>query len=171
MRRVRDFGCEQPYAIIKKEKVAVSTTVFSDGETLTKLRKKNKEHLLPWTAMPVTIPNNEHYQFTIRYKELVVGELVFWGFGPEDSTKCYVSFWVDEDHQNLGICTTALALSCEHLFENYMVDIIDAAIQPNNFRSIAVVEKLGFQKTKSIDDFLRVGKNFELHDIYTLRRK
>lgn len=171
MRRVRDFGCEQPYALIKKGEVAVATTVFGDTSGLASLRKKNKKHLEPWTAMPVILENGEYYQFTIRYKEKIVGEMVFWGFGPASSSSCFVSFWVDEDHQNLGICTTSLALVSEHLFENYMVDTIEAAIQPNNFSSIAVVQKLGFKKTKSIDDFLRVGKTFELHHIYTLNRQ
>lgn len=163
--RFKDFGCESPFVKIYKGDVSVRTTTYDDLEPISKLRTKNSEHLSPWTSMPdVPSETEEGYAFTIRNKEEIVGEVVLWYFTYKS---CFISYWVDEDHNNQNIGSTAVAMVTLYAFENYNVDSIKASIQPSNLSSIRLVEKIGFKPLK-VSDYLRVGNGYEKHDLYGL---
>lgn len=165
--RFKDFGCESPFVKIYKDDVSIRTTTYDDLEPISKLRVYNEDHLSPWTSMPdVPSDSEEGYAFTIRHKDEIVGEVVFWYFTYKS---CFISYWVDKDHCNQGIATNAVAMATLYAFDNYGVDSIKASIQPSNLLSIRLVEKLGF-KNLGVSDHLRVSGSYEKHDLYGLER-
>jgi RimJ/RimL family protein N-acetyltransferase len=165
--RFKDFGCESPFVKIYKDDISIRTTTYDDLEPISKLRSENKDHLSPWTSFPdVPSDSEEGYAFTIRYKDEIVGEVVLWYFTYKS---CFISYWVDKNHCNQGIGTTAVSMATLYALDNYDVDSVKASIQPSNLVSIRLAEKLGF-KSLGVSDYLRVQDGYEKHDLYAFER-
>lgn len=172
--RFKDFGCEDKYVVLKHGDVQVKTTTFADTKNLDITKEANKSHLSPWMISPDYSDENklESYFFTIYLGVSPVGEVILWGFseGDDDSSVCFISYWVDRHYLNKGIATKSVALCAVHAFENLNVDRIEAAIQADNFPSIRVAEKLGFKKVTTIEDYFSIDGKPIPHDLYALDR-
>lgn len=172
--RFRDFGCEENFVQITKGDVTVKTTTFTSSKDLEITKEANKSHLSPWMISPDFTDEKklESYFFTIYLGVSPVGEVILWGFseGDDNSSVCFISYWIDRHYLNKGIATTAVALCSVHAFENLNVDRVEAAIQADNFPSIRVVEKLGFKKVWTIENHFSIDGKPVPHDLYALDR-
>lgn len=172
MTRHRDFDDRPGVVDLQTDGVRITTASYSNTEKMITLRSKNQKFLAPWAARPKN-SSQENYVFEIYAQEILVGQIVLWGFNRSEDEDhvdhCSISYWVDEDNNNKGIATNAIHLAVRHGFDTLGLQAVEAPIQPHNSASIKVVSKLGFRKTKTIVDYLEVNGNPTNHEIYELR--
>jgi len=65
----------------------------------------------------------------------------------------YLGYWLDESLQKQGLMTSCLRRFCEFCFEKLKLDHLDIACSPENFASIALAKRVGFQFQPQIRDF------------------
>jgi RimJ/RimL family protein N-acetyltransferase len=59
--------------------------------------------------------------------------------------KTAIGYWVDSAHQGRGYASEAALLMLEYLFTDMNLYRVSAAAAPQNYASLRVIEKLGFQ--------------------------
>ena len=170
--RFKDFGFSSVTALRDIYfPVSIQTTSIEDSETIKELEDKNKEHLRPWKLETVKTESNEGHFYSVLYRQCIVGQIILWGFDREDGNpSCMVSYWIDKDHCNNGIVTSALKLITKHAFEDLGVKEIKAMVQTTNGPSIKVLQKLGFVKNDFELIVLTKEERQENHDFYSLFR-
>jgi ribosomal-protein-alanine N-acetyltransferase len=162
--RHKDFGTGAPVAELGEGDVQLRSNVFNFAEGLASLQKENKDFLKQWTASPEL--GLENYSFNVYYLGDVVGQIMLWGV--ERPTHCNISYWVGEKFNNKGIGTTAVGLASRYSFETLGLERVEAPIQPHNFPSIRLVQKLGFSLERKIPQYMVVNGTRADHDIYVL---
>ena len=76
-----------------------------------------------------------------------------------------IGYFIDKRYSNNGYITEAVKNFIKYIFRTYKYDYIVATVQPENFASIAVVKKAGFELIKTIMSFgggrtVAVPKNY-----------
>jgi RimJ/RimL family protein N-acetyltransferase len=94
----------------------------------------------------------------------VLGASGLHGFSP-NTGRCYVGYWLAADARGRGLITRALRLLCEFAFGQLGVARIELWADPANSASIAVAERLGFQREGLMHSFLEVKG--ERRDMWT----
>jgi RimJ/RimL family protein N-acetyltransferase len=149
--RFKDFGASKETVSFSDDLVSVSTSSFKDSSQISYLMASNSAHLEPWktTEVPTEIPEN--YFFTVKYKHIIVGQVVLWRF-KEDPKSCSISYWIGLDYCGRGLATAAINLVTAHAFNDLKVVSIEAKIHLDNFPSIRVANKCGFKKLESLNN-------------------
>lgn len=167
--RFKDFDTTDAVVRMSDGLVSVSTTAYNDTFAVQELKTRNRNYLARWE----TVDNSsspESKIFSVYYKDKLVGQIILYEFSGEESKKCSVSYWIDEFCSKRGITTTALKLVISHAFIVLDVDVVEAAIQPNNTPSIRVAEKLGFIRSSSVKRYMVMAQADVNHDLYVLNR-
>ena len=89
--------------------------------------------------------------------------------GPFQS--CYMGYKLDETEIHKGYITEAVEKVIEIAFDELTLHRIEANIMPRNFRSIRVVEKLGFVYEGLSKSYLKINGIWEDHMHYVLLNK
>lgn len=165
--RQKDFGDSVSVVALSNQFVSVSSTTLPEARELVRVELKNKEHLSPWVSQPNDLGPTA-YVFTVRYQEEIVGQVILYNFDRETS-KCTISYWIDQSHCNKGIGTTAVKLVTDYAREQLEILTVEAAIRENNLASIRLVEKLGFIKVGRKPKYLFVDGQMRDHLIYYLQ--
>jgi ribosomal-protein-alanine N-acetyltransferase len=79
-----------------------------------------------------------------------------------------IGYWVDEAHTGRGIAPAAVALAFDHAVGPGGLHRVEAAIHPDNARSLAVVAKLGFRPEGVRQRYLMVRGTWTDHKIFAL---
>jgi RimJ/RimL family protein N-acetyltransferase len=167
--RFKNFDTTDAVVRMSDGLVSVSTTAYNDTFAVQELKTRNRNYLARWE----TVDNSsspESKIFSVYYKDKLVGQIILYEFSGEESKKCSVSYWIDEFCSKRGITTTALKLVISHAFIVLDVDVVEAAIQPNNTPSIRVAEKLGFICSSSVKRYMVMAQADVDHDLYVLNR-
>jgi RimJ/RimL family protein N-acetyltransferase len=167
--RFKNFDTTDAVVRMSDGLVSVSTTAYNDTFAVQELKTRNRNYLARWE----TVDNSsspESKIFSVYYKDKLVGQIILYEFSGEESKKCSVSYWIDEFCSKRGITTTALKLVISHAFIVLDVDVVEAAIQPNNTPSIRVAEKLGFIRASSVKRYMVMAQADVDHDLYVLNR-
>jgi ribosomal-protein-alanine N-acetyltransferase len=67
-----------------------------------------------------------------------------------------------------GLMTEAVKLTAHHAFHSLGLHRLEANIQPDNVRSIALVRRLGFTKEGYSRDYLQIGGRWRDHERWAL---
>ncbi len=78
----------------------------------------------------------------------------------------YLGYWVDRQHLNRGYATEAIEAVCRFGFGTAGLHRIQAAIMPNNARSLRVIEKLGFRREGYAERYLQIAGTWEDHCLF-----
>ena len=80
----------------------------------------------------------------------------------------YLGYWVDKSREGQGLAFEAVQAVIEFAMEDAMLHRLQAAIQPWNGRSIALVGRLGFRHEGLARRYLDVDGAWQDHAIYAL---
>ena len=149
--RFKDFGETKQTVKLSDDLVSVSTTSFQDSTHISYLMESNKAHLEPWKTTEVSTESPENYFFTVKYKHVVVGQVVLWRF-KDNPKSCSISYWIGLDFCGRGLATAAVDLVTTYAFKSLGVVSIEARIHEDNLPSIRVADKAGFKKSKSLNN-------------------
>lgn len=169
------------YREINKD-IKVSLSVPKYADELFKLTDKNREYLrqwLPWIdynqksgdtkdfiKMQLSkFHKEEALNATIFYKNSIAGVV---GFNVIDQRNGigYVGYWLGEEYTGKGIMTLAVKDLIKLGFEFYDIKKADIRCATVNKKSIAIPERLGFQKEGVIRKAEKVYENQYDHVVY-----
>lgn len=154
-------------------------TPRDEGEFLARVRASRAIHR-PWTHPPDTpggfatllrraeMPTER--VFVIRRLEdaAIVGlanlSQIFLG----DFRSAYLGYFVFEPFQGRGYMTEGVALALGEAFRGIGLHRVEANVQPDNTRSIALVERLGFRREGYSPGYLKIGGRWRDHVRYAL---
>lgn len=168
--RFKDFGGTKHTVNESDDLVSVSTTSFTDASQINFLMETNKAHLEPWKTTEQPTDSPENYFFSIKYKHVIVGQVVLWRF-KENPKSCSISYWVGLDFCGRGLATAAVNLITTYAFRELGVKTIEAKIHTDNLPSIRVAQKVGFHKSESLIKSAPTNTEASEQVIYTLRVK
>lgn len=166
--RFRDFGSTKNTVSMSDDLVSVSTTSFQDSSQVNYLMETNKAHLDPWKTTEQPTESPENYFFTIKFKHLVVGQVVLWRF-KENPKSCSISYWIGLEFCGRGLATAAVNLVTTYAFRELGVTSIEAKIHDDNLPSIRVAEKAGFTKALSFSTV--ASPDADGQSVYSLNTK
>ena len=157
-----------------------------DAETYFNLIDKNREYLKKWFSWLDSVKsvedikkyikestesfeNKTSIDFGIFYKNQSIGS-VSANRIDKFHKKADVGYWLDEEHTGKGIMTSSVKVFTDYLFEELDVNRIEIRVIPENIKSWAIPERLGFTYDGTLrqDKFLN-GKFFD-NKIYSLLR-
>lgn len=166
----------------------------NDVAEIRRLLRHNEAHLRPWNPAPrpgedptsVTEVSNAILRqrrewktgrsFTFMVSPLThtsrfIGKIALSGILRGALNGAYLGYWMDVDHQNGGLCTEALSAVLDFAFGPAELHRLQAAIMPNNPRSLRVIEKLGFRREGYAERFLRICGKWEDHILFARTRE
>ena len=166
---------------------------LSDARRWIQTRRASAEWLTPWEvtvpgqgAMPP--PGWSTYSLTLRRLRAdvaagnglpfavtlggrLVGQVTLGNLGREPREPAYVGYWIDRAQAGRGITPRALALVLDHAFATLDLPRVEANIQPDNWASRRVVDKLGFRLDGLRPGHLHVNGAWRDHLRYELTRE
>ena len=139
-----------------------------------------------WSRLPMARPSEAQAQldanrsaFTERTRlswaiarlddDCLVGTATLFGFRI-DQGRCELGYALSSAHWGRGYAHEALRLAIDHAFGPLALNRIEADIDPRNERSIALVERLGFEREGLLRERWRVGGEVQDSAIYGLLR-
>ena len=168
--RFRDFGETKQTVKLSDDLVSVSTTSFQDSSHINYLMETNKAHLEPWKTTEQPTESPENYFFTVKYKHVIVGQVVLWRF-KDNPKSCSISYWIGLEFCGRGLATAAVNMVTTYAFRELGVHSIEARIHDENLSSISVAQKAGFHKLKSVGSQEIINNQAIEQGLYRLTKK
>ena len=117
------------------------------------------------------LQNKESVLWAINLKDYsqLLGTICLWKISLEDS-KAEIGYELLPVHQGKGIMKEAMPVIIKYAFEEMKLHLIEAELDPNNLRSVKLLELNGFElKLNSVTD--NYSENTANTAIYVLRNK
>lgn len=169
--------------IFYHDRFVIRMATLTDDQKLLNYRLKNKRHLAPFepkrdishyqlisvqlylAEIEKTMTSKKSLNFLIidSHKDIVIGVINFSNIIPQPFNACYLGYSLDKDHQGQGIMTQALKVSIDYMFYEKKLHRIMVNYMPNNERSRAVLERLGFEKEGYAKSYLEINGEWADH--------
>jgi ribosomal-protein-serine acetyltransferase len=154
----------------------------ADAEPLHAVVEANREHLAPWmpwasqeleatrafvTSARRRIDAGEGFQGLIVERSAILGGIGFaridW-----DNRSASIGYWLAEAAQGRGLVTMATRALLDHAFGVWELNRIEIRTAPNNVRSQAVPERLGFVREGVLREAERFEDRYVDHVVYSM---
>jgi [ribosomal protein S5]-alanine N-acetyltransferase len=80
----------------------------------------------------------------------------------------YLGYWIDRSVAGRGMASLAVALVCDHAFNQVGLHRVEADIRPENLPSQRLVERLAFQREGLLRRYLDIDGDWRDHISYAL---
>jgi ribosomal-protein-serine acetyltransferase len=77
-----------------------------------------------------------------------------------------IGYWLGEQHQGEGTMTRAVCLLVDHALRTWNLNRVEVRVAPDNRRSRAIPERLGFREEGTLRQAERVGDRFLDSTVY-----
>ncbi|MFP5022501.1 GNAT family N-acetyltransferase [Pseudonocardia phyllosphaerae] len=160
-----------------------------DGPDWARIRIRDEEYLRPWepTTPGVWSRRNSSIEWPGRWYllraaarrgltlpfALVVdgnfaGHVTIGNVVREPVLSAYVGYWVDATLTGNGLAGAAVALVLDHCFGPVGLHRVEATVRPENVRSIALLDRLGFRREGLLRRYLDIDGAWRDHYCYAL---
>ena len=151
-------------------RVTLSAPRRGDGAAWVALRRRSREWLEPWEALPPEAAaltwaerqTTKTWRTTVRFTNRLAssGAVLPWVISYDGELVGQVSiaeisrgaaltgslgYWIDQQVAGRGVATTAVALALAHAFGPGRLHRIEALVQPSNTPSLRLLARLGFR--------------------------
>lgn len=164
-------------------RINIRLVTLADADLLLEYYVENQAHLAPWEP----IRERAFYTFNNMEKLLRQREqeheqgtaLHFAAFAPDESEiyalcsytnilrgifqACYLGYSVSKAHEGQGIMAELLTATNEFVFNELKLHRIMANYIPSNYRSAALLAKLGFEKEGEAKSYLKIAGKWQDH--------
>lgn len=169
----------------------------SDAREWERVRRENRDWLLPWeaTAPPGSEPGPRTFRALVRMlnaqardgrtlpwlicwdpsqgadpraRTRLAGQLTVSGIARGSAQFAQVGYWIDRALAGRGIVPTAVAMATDHCFDTLGLHRMEVAIRPENTKSLRVVEKLGFRHEGMRPAYLHINHDWRDHEVFAL---
>lgn len=174
---------------LSTERLVLRPPRANDVGEIRRVLRHNHAHLHPWNPLPrpgedptsITEVSNmvlrqrrewkngRSFAFMLALRSdptRFVGKIALNGVMRGAMHGAYLGYWMDVDHQGVGLCPEGIRCVLDFAFGPAQLHRIQAAIMPNNPKSIRVIEKLGFRKEGYAVRYLQIGGKWEDHILY-----
>jgi len=116
------------------------------------------------------LAENRRAPFLVTRKDddAIVGGIALSEIVRGDFQSAYCGYWGSRAHAGQGYMTEGLALLCDHAFGPMGLHRIEANIQPQNERSIALVKRVGFRREGFSPRYLKINGSWCDHERWAL---
>ena len=80
----------------------------------------------------------------------------------------FLGYWIGSPFEGQGYMTEALGLVVRHALDELKLHRLEANIQPENARSIALIERVGFRREGRARRYLKINGRWRDHDHWVL---
>lgn len=108
------------------------------------------------------------YVFLTNETDKIIGSLEFSNIVKGPFRSCNLGYLLDEKFQGNGYMEESIRRAIDFLFLEKKLHRIQAAIMPNNSKSIRLIEKIGFQKIGLAPNYLNINGVWADHFLYQL---
>jgi len=148
-----------PFPLLRTERLTLRQLTLEDDNEIFRLR--SDESVNKFLDRPIAKTIDDAIQFInkinkgIRKNELIywaiafknhlrlIGTICLWNIS-EDRTKIEIGFELLPDHQGKGVMQEVLPIVIKYGFETMKLSSIEGEVDPNNLKSIKLMEKNGF---------------------------
>ncbi len=113
------------------------------------------------------VAEDNGFQAAIVAESTIIGVV---GFHSVDwlHRKTCIGYWLGERHQGRGTMTRAVQAIVDHALRTWQLHRVEARIAPDNVRSRAVVERLGFRQEGTLRQAELVGERHLDNVVYAV---
>jgi ribosomal-protein-alanine N-acetyltransferase len=155
-RRERDYlQAVRRSRLLHRGFVTAAATPDEYRDYLRRVRRRNQESFFVVTAETAQLVGVVNINDIVRYSQQS-GRLGYYAFAP---------------YAGAGLMREALDLVIAHAFGPLRLHRLEANIQPNNLRSIALVRGLGFSYEGFARRYLKVGGLWRDHELWALLKE
>lgn len=150
------------------------------------LRRDNRAYLAPWEPqwMDEHLTRPAYKGRLARFKKLVNNDTgyPFHVFRAQDdkiigacnvvdvrrhvAQSAQIGYWLGEEYSGYGFARAAVRATTKFCFDTLGLHRVEAAVQPENERSVRLLEAVGFQKEGTLRGYLKINGIWQDHDIY-----
>lgn len=184
-----DLNARPPAApMLVGDTVLLRIAGYGDYAAWTALRRESRDHLVEWEpAWRDNDLSRDAYRLRIRHqwREVRRGAgLPFLVFRREDlrlvggvslsnirlgaARSCVVGYWIATPHLRKGYARAALSTALDHAFRTLALNRVEAACQPSNAASLALLERAGFVREGLARDFLNINGRWRDHVLFAI---
>ncbi len=159
--------------------IRIRKPVLSDANEFIKIMQQSEHLHQPWTNAPKTLEAFEQYierisnfnqkGFLVEVAEskiagvFNISEIVFGCF-----QSAYLGYYSTVDHAGKGVMSSALKLVLKYAFEKMKLHRIEANIQPENEKSIRLIQTNGFRKEGFSPRYLKIDGKWCDHERWAM---
>lgn len=159
LERLKEFS-ETDLVNLSQGLVSISSAITSDSDKVKEVYDRNADRIEQYRIPPLNDATTK--VFNIFWQSHICGQVVL---QIKDNVGL-ISYWVDSQLSNRNIATNAVILLKHYAFDAFGISSIEAYVQPENLKSIRVLEKSGFHKTESVYKLNSPANSSVLHLIY-----
>lgn len=82
------------------------------------------------------------------------------------SQTAQLGYWIGEQYARQGLARASVRAATRFCFDNLGLHRIEAAVQPENVRSIRLLEAVGFQLEGTARGYLKINGTWQDHHLY-----
>jgi [ribosomal protein S5]-alanine N-acetyltransferase len=173
------------------ERIVLRPPRTTDVPELRRAMRANYEHLRPWSVAPVpgedpsslasvsrTILRNRRewkrgQSFVLMVTprdddDRIIGRIALGGVLLGAFQNAYLGYWIDAEHQGLGLMTEAVRATTMFAFEAAQLHRVQAAVMPRNAASQRVLEKAGYRREGMAQRYLCIAGSWEDHVVFAM---
>ena len=159
---------------------------WADYEAWSSLRENSREHLSPWEPSwnpDHLLRRNYKHRLSVLKKQVGNGDGVFFHIfrKPGDhfigavnvmniqrnaAQSAQLGYWLGEGFSGQGHGRAAVKRVCEFCFADLGLHRLEAAVRPDNDRSIALLDAIGFRAEGTARGYLKIDGQWRDHIIY-----
>jgi len=113
------------------------------------------------------VADNDGFQTAIVCDGRIVGAVGFHGVD-WDHRSASIGYWLDAGHQGRGIMTGAVRALIDHALRDWGLNRVEIRAAPDNRRSRAIPERLGFRQEGVLSEAERVGDRYLDSVVYAI---
>ena len=103
---------------------------------------------------------------TVKGSDKLIGRVSFFNFAYGGMMSCACGYHLDKDKTGKGYMTEALRASLAFVFDEYKMHRIEAFILPENERSLALVNRLGFHYEGRRISYMHINGEYRDHEAF-----
>ncbi len=103
---------------------------------------------------------------TVKGSDKLIGRVSFFNFAYGGMMSCACGYHLDKDETGKGYMTEALRASLAFVFDEYKMHRIEAFILPENERSLALVNRLGFHYEGRRISYMHINGEYRDHEAF-----
>jgi ribosomal-protein-alanine N-acetyltransferase len=103
---------------------------------------------------------------TVKGSDKLIGRVSFFNFAYGGMMSCACGYHLDKDEAGKGYMTEALRASLAFVFDEYKMHRIEAFILPENERSLALVNRLGFHYEGRRISYMHINGEYRDHEAF-----
>jgi ribosomal-protein-serine acetyltransferase len=155
----------------------------ADADELYRLVDENRSHLAPWMpwAADQTLEgtaefirstveqerNGDGFQVTLVVEEAIAGVLGYHGVDSKNRITS-IGYWLAAESQGRGLMTAAVERLVAHAFDHWALNRVEIRADPENTRSRAIPERLGFREEGVLREAERFGDEYRALVVYSI---